>query len=111
MSPAEFWDGDPDLAVQYRKAHDLKRERASFDAWLQGRYIYEALLSVAPVFRFGMKVPKPQPYMEEPIPITKASIQKEQEDKDKKVMEKGLARMNGLFARMNTKLTGGKDNA
>lgn len=47
----EYWHGDYTQLADYRKAHELRRERANHDAWLQGAYIYDALCAVAPVLQ------------------------------------------------------------
>lgn len=65
MSPSEFWDDDPWLAVSYKKAHRLRRERSNFDAHLQGAYVYEAF-SAALACAFGDKKAK---YPERPYDL------------------------------------------
>lgn len=67
MSSAEFWEQDPALVIAYRKAHWLKFEEQNRMAWLQGRYIYDALCAASPLFH---DLAKPgttaAPYYEEP---------------------------------------------
>lgn len=109
MSPSDFWDGDPDYAVHYRKADDLKRSRASYDAWLQGRYIYDILVSVAPLYRFGIKNPKAHPYYEKPIPVTEESIEREEAEREQRVMNKGLQKMFSLTVKVNQRFADGTD--
>lgn len=68
MTSAEFWEQDPALVLAYRKAHWLKFEEQNRFAWLQGRYIYDALCAVSPIFHdFAKRGTKPAPYYEEPI--------------------------------------------
>lgn len=45
MPSEEFWNGSSDLAVAYRKAWNLKNEHENYLAWLNGRYVYEAIAS------------------------------------------------------------------
>ena len=68
MSAAEFWDGDCLLVKAYREAQRLRDEREDAIAWLQGRYVYEALRDVSPLFQaFSKRTPKEHPYLEKPL--------------------------------------------
>lgn len=68
MSSAEFWEQDPALVIAYREAHHLKFEEQNRLAWLQGRYIYDALCAVSPIFHdFARAGTKAAPYYDEPI--------------------------------------------
>lgn len=74
MSAGQFWEEDPWLAEAYRKANDLNRQRVSFEAWLQGVYIFEAV-STAIGNAFRKKGTPPHSYREEPIrliPLTES---------------------------------------
>ena len=76
----DYWNGDPEIARYYREAYSLKQDRINFEQWLNGLYIYNALLSASPVFNPMHKTHKPEKYIEEPIPITKnAQREKERE--------------------------------
>lgn len=71
MSYDLFWNGDVDLVVSYREAYKLKcKEKAdeqNYTAWLQGRYIYDALCAVSPVLHaFAKNGSKPLPYHKKP---------------------------------------------
>ena len=67
ISYDEYWYGDYTQLAYYRKAFELKRERANYDAWLQGWYVYDALCAVSPVFHaFSKNGTKPMPYHEKP---------------------------------------------
>ena len=46
MSATEYWDGDNELPKHYRKAYKLKQESKNHEAWLNGLYFYDALVSV-----------------------------------------------------------------
>lgn len=50
MSATAFWDGDPALAVAYRKAEKIRQKQKNAEAWLNGLYVYRALCSVASAF-------------------------------------------------------------
>ena len=45
MSATEYWDGDNELPKHYRKAYKLKQESKNHEAWLNGLYVYDALVS------------------------------------------------------------------
>lgn len=77
------------MTVMYRRAHEIERNRKNQELWLQGRYIYEALCNVSPLFRFTMKggTIKADPYRVEPIPITEEEQRAQQEREAKRRME------------------------
>lgn len=63
----EYWYGDYTQLEHYRRTHELRAERANYEAWLQGAYIYDALCAVSPVLNaFAKKGTKPAPYLQEP---------------------------------------------
>ena len=85
MSYHEFWDEDSELVVAYREADERKLERANYEMWLQGLYVYQAIGAIAPVL--GLNTKKPEKYMEKPIPITKSAQEaNEQQNIDKFAM-------------------------
>lgn len=75
MTYEQYWDGDVQIAKFYRRAYEQKRERINEQLWLQGLYIYDALLRVAPAFR-PMSKAEPDKYMSEPLPITETALKK-----------------------------------
>ena len=88
MTAEQYWDGDPNLVIAYRKAEKLRMERRNFDAWVQGMYIYEALCEVSPLYHdLAKRGTKAAPYAKEPYPLYKTR-ERRQEDKAKKEMEK-----------------------
>ena len=98
MSAEEYWDGDCTLVRAYREADEIQKARKNEEAWLQGLYIYQALCAVSPLFRsFAKKGTKAQPYIEQPIPITKQQNEENKVEHEKQVMEKGKRFME-LFA-------------
>lgn len=102
MTPEQYWDQDSTLVIAYRKAAEIKREQKNQELWLQGLYIYEALCDVAPILRaFGKKGTKAHKYSSQPYPITEKRKKVNEEQKDKKVFDKGLAIMEALVK--NTK--------
>lgn len=88
MSYEQFWEMDVELVTYYRKAWKLKRDMRNQDLWLQGAYIYEALLDVVPVMHaFAKKGAKPVPYRDKPYELydrPKDKKNAEQNEGDKK---------------------------
>ena len=102
MTPDQYWDGDPTLAKYYRQADEIRLERKNQELWLQGMYVYEAILDVAPVLHaFAKKGTKPRPYSEQPYAITDKMRREEEEAKEKRNFEKGMARMKALMGNRN----------
>ena len=68
MTPTQYWEESPHLAVVYRKAYRLKREADNEQAWLQGLYVYDAF-AVCLANAFAKRGSKKQNYIEKPIDI------------------------------------------
>ena len=62
MPPEEYWHGDAQSCVAYRKAHEERQKMQDVYAWRQGLYIYHALCCVAPYFN-SIKPRKPDEYI------------------------------------------------
>ena len=94
MTEEQYWDRDCTLVKAYRDADKLRLERQNTMLWLQGQYIYEALCDVSPVFHaFAKKGTKPAPYRDAPYPLSKSEVEDHEEEKAKKIYNKGMARM------------------
>ena len=107
MTAEQYWEGDPTLARYYRKADEIRKERRNEELWLQGMYIYEALCDVSPVLHaFAKKGTKPQPYSEKPYAITKEQQERIEEEKERKIAEKGKKFMEALMASTNKRFEG-----
>lgn len=113
MTWDEYWNGDPEMVVAFRKAHELKRKQKNYDLWLQGMYIYEALADVSPLFHAFVKDPKPIPYSAQPYALDDEEAEKrkknEEEDRDKKNQETVKAwaeRVNRLKAKKGAQTDG-----
>jgi len=90
MTEAQYWDGDPTLTRAYHEAEQLRNIRTNEGAWLQGRYIYDALCAASPLFRMSSKRSvRANPYNEEPYPINKKQAEINEDEHEKKTMEKG----------------------
>lgn len=84
MTYDEFWYGSADRVIYYRKAYKIKQKRNNDLAWLNGRYVYDALKAIVPALRGLSKDPVEQ-YLEEPYPYTKEDVI---EYKNRKMLEK-----------------------
>jgi len=109
MTPAEFWYGDVELARAYRKAYEYKKEQWNTQAWLNGLYVYDALLRASPILRdFAKKGTKPMPYRDKPVEITTSKEQEKQREinKGKELqdkMVKAFERFNAGFRKKKEK--------
>ena len=103
MTYHEYWDGDSMMAKYFREAEERKRERENYNAWLQGVYIYEALLDASPALNALSKKKKPYPYRKSPIPITEAETRRQKDEENREKMKNGLGAMRALMAGINKK--------
>lgn len=92
MTPTEFWEESPYLAVAYRKAYKLKRKIENEQAWLQGLYVMDAF-AVCLGNAFSKRGSKKLTYIEKPIdifPLTEEEKEirmQEENEKMQKAME------------------------
>lgn len=111
MTPEQYWDGDPMLAKYYRQAEEIRNERRNQELWLQGMYIYDAILCVAPILHvLAKKGTKARPYPTQPYAITAKERKREKNEKEKAVYAKGIRYMEALMAGVNKKFSQSKDN-
>lgn len=84
MTYEQYWEQDCELAVFYRKKHDLEITEYNQKIWLQGAYIYNVLCSVAPLYN-SLKPQEPKPYIKEPFPLNEQEkqVQEERENSEK----------------------------
>lgn len=96
MTSDEFWKGNPSLVEAYREAWEIKREYKNWELWLQGGYIYDALLKVAPVMRAALGKGRVEPgkYPEKPYPISEKQAEKREEDTKRAAFDRLLAALN-----------------
>lgn len=70
MTYDEYWNQDVLMAKYFKKAHVLKLKEMDQAAWLQGVYVYEAILKVSPILHaFAKSGTKPEPYSSKPYGI------------------------------------------
>lgn len=90
MTRDEFWNGDPAIAVTYRKLDDLRRHRRNAEDWRLGIYVMHGV-QTAIVNALAKKGSSKAKYLEEPLPLTekeaeeqviKRELAKEQQMKD-----------------------------
>ena len=89
MSYEEFWNGDYEAAKMYREAYFLKTDERNFQAWLQGRYIYEAIGAWVPLQRAFSKAKKPGDYPSEPYGMAHKELTEEEKEDAKHKKDDG----------------------
>ena len=97
MTYHQFWDGDVFAHKAYKKAYELRQEDRNANYWLQGRYVYDAIVAVAPVLRAFSKAKKPAEYNEKPYDITASQRKRTEEEEERKRYERIKERVQ-LFA-------------
>lgn len=105
MTYEQFWEQDCNLVIYYRKASQIRQDLKNQEAWLQGAYIYEALVDASPVFRsLAKKGTKPTPYRDAPYelfgrknPVKKREIEKKQDEKARAYLEAFALSFNRKF--------------
>lgn len=89
MSADEYWNGDVWLVHDYLKAERYRQERSDYDAWLQGYYVQNALLStVGNLFLSKGK----QPYEYPAIPLAQQAKEEEKAETKRREKEAELVR-------------------
>ena len=78
MSSAEYWDGDNSLPRAYRKAFKLRQENQNYEAWLNGLYVYDAVISA--MSHMSSKKSDHQNYAEKPYDFTPRRIEEKVEE-------------------------------
>lgn len=70
MSYDEFWNGDVHAVKYYREYNDKNIKTTDARAWLQGSYVYNAILCASPILHDYVKAgTQPQPYLEKPYTL------------------------------------------
>lgn len=102
MTSDEYWNGDAELPRYFREAHLLRRKQANFDAWLNGYYVYNALLCASPLFRDWVKDHRPEEYFGEPLDLypDKKTISEEQRLEDARELA-NQAKVKAWVSRVN----------
>lgn len=103
MTYDEFWNQDSTMVKAYRKAHDMKMEEQNFQLWLQGRYIYDALCCVAPIFRAFSKAKKPIDYHSQPFELKTEYSEVRRKQKEAKSDNQAKQMMEAFATQFNMK--------
>jgi len=77
MTWEQYWHEDPLMVLYYRKAERLRQERMDSAAWLQGAYVYDAVI----LHPFAKKWAKPIPYLEKPFGFKEEASQEDIQQK------------------------------
>lgn len=104
MTSNEYWYGDCLLVRAYRKADELNRRRQNEMLWLQGAYVYEAILDASPVLHAFSKKPKAHPYASAPYPITSEERQHKAVKDERKRYEAGRERLKKWMETTNQRM-------
>ena len=101
MSPEEFWTADPNLAVAYRKAWEIRKEQLNEQLWLQGMYIKDSLTALAHNLtrKRGQKTVS---YPKQPYEIAPQTENRKIE-KRKQAQKEAIEYFNGLKKRLEQK--------
>ena len=110
MTEGQYWNGDCTLVKKYRKVYEYKRDERNHELWLQGMYIYEALLDVSPMFRDLVKKPHPLPYPDKPYALSKEEVVEREKSKEQQDMEKLMDSVKEWSIRVKKKKSGEKKN-
>ena len=82
MSHEDYWNGDPYLAVAYRRAELFKQDLENSNFWWQGVYFRQAMTSALssslPWFKRPVNYPK-EPYRIAPMTKEEEAEQKQKE--------------------------------
>ena len=108
MSYYDFWDGDPEIVKYYHEKYKIERDRKNKELWLQGLYIYEAILDSAPTLNPLSKDKKAIPYRNAPIPLTDQEREEREEEEKKRKMEEGIKAMMQLTNTFNKRFENGR---
>ena len=105
MTPEQFWEGDSNWVVAYRKAFEMKQEADNERLWLQGAYIYDAISRLVPIMHpFAKKGTKAVPYLEKPYPLNDSNNENRLEDeKIEQGKAKALEWMKEMTAAINSR--------
>lgn len=101
MSYTDYWDGDPEMVRFYRDKHRHESERRNVELWLQGAYVYEAILDAMPAFNFFSKKRKPVPYRDEPMALSGGEKKKSEDRKAEKQLSAGKKFVEAWAAAVN----------
>ena len=91
MTYDEFWYGEPERAKYYREAHDLALEQMSFNAYIQGRYVRDAISDFLEFYAMSSRPKVGKNYPEKPYPITEKAAKLAKEKREEEIANRYLA--------------------
>ena len=109
MSYEDYWENDVFIARFYRRAYDIKKERKNEELWLQGLYVYQAILAIAPALK-AMSNASPEKYMEEPLPLTETEFKKREKRRAKLKQEEMIDKAERFASAWNKQMKEKEDN-
>ena len=107
MTPEQYWDEDADLVKYYRKLDELRAEKDNWRAYIQGAYIYEAILDASPILNpLAPKGTKAVPYPDKPYELGFEGADEEQDTsngelKTEAEYESMMAKLENMVASVN----------
>lgn len=107
MTYDDFWNGQSDMVIYYRKAHELRNQQKNQELWLQGMYVAHALNATVGNM-FAKKSAKKATYPEEPFPISEQEIKERKEQKERMKMERMKASFMAKAMSINANICGHK---
>ena len=93
MSADDYWNGDAQMCVAYRKARMERLELQDTLSWRMGLYVYHALACVAPLYAL-----KPQKALDYIKPF---GFKKKEEEPEQEKQDAGLAFVKAWADRVN----------
>lgn len=112
MSYDEFYNKDCQLVKAYLKAYEMKQKQNNTNMWIQGTYVYDAIVRASPIFNPLAKAgTEPIPYMEEPYALSKEEQKVREEEKQKAHMIEMKTQMEMKVTAINKRLRGGEESA
>lgn len=107
MSYDEFYNKDCQLVKAYLKAYEMKQERDNTNMWIQGMYVYDAILRASPILHpFAKGGTEPIPYLEQPYALSKEEQKAREEKEEREHMLKAKAYMEHKASIINKKFRG-----
>ena len=97
----QYWYGDPEITRMTLKAHKLKHKMRNSELWLMGRYVYEVMGDVYPLFNSMADDHKPADYLKYPFPLTDEEVREQEIQKQKDKMLEIKAYMESKSGGMN----------
>ena len=104
MTEGQYWNGDPALVKAYRKAEEHRMQQKNTELWLQGMYVYEAIMDLSPILRSFVKNPKAEKYSSKPYPLTEKERRERAEQEEKAEAEALKAALEAQAMAFNKKL-------